>query len=220
SYFEAGAASGGLGAMRAGPSIASDPNFRKANLKSALLLEFQQPLGIAVQQLLLVLRAQWQGLRPFGARRVVDKRIVDREENAVDPHFHHAAQEGGIGEEAARRNEEVLAECIPKALAAFAVSRQAHVDAPEIKRQALAEVAENDFQTGIGVEHAAQHQANALRCGLDREAPGGAQQRGILRYIVFVIGLDYRRMGDRGMHVERHVERLRALENRPELLVV
>jgi hypothetical protein len=39
----------------------------------------------------------------------------------------------------------VLAEDVAEALAALAVPRQAHGDAPEVKRQALAEVAEDDL---------------------------------------------------------------------------
>jgi len=52
----------------------------------------QQALSVPVQQLLLVFGAKRQGFRPFGSRRIIDERIVDREQDAVDPHLHHAAQ--------------------------------------------------------------------------------------------------------------------------------
>jgi hypothetical protein len=81
-------------------------------------------------------------------------------------------------------------------------------------------VAEDDLETRIGVEDAAQHETQALGRGFDGEAPGGAQQRGILLHILLVVSLDDGGVGQCGMHVERHVERLRPLEDRPEPFVV
>src|SRR5713226_3828598 len=82
--------------------------FRAASNPAGLHL--QQPLHVAVQQLLLVLAAQRQGFQPFRAGLVVDKRVVDREQDTVDPHLHHAAQQRRVGEEAAGRDPEMFAE--------------------------------------------------------------------------------------------------------------
>src|SRR6516164_3608358 len=51
----------------------------------------QQPLGVAGEDLGLVLVAQRHRFHPLGARRVRHERPVDREQDAVDAHFHHAA---------------------------------------------------------------------------------------------------------------------------------
>ena len=70
------------------------------------------------------------------------------------------------------------------------------------------------------LEHAGEHEADRERRGLDREAPGGAQQHGEVLGVLLVIGVDHRRMRHRGMQVDRHVERLGAREDRPVALVV
>jgi len=62
----------------------------------------QQPLGVAGQDLGLVLVAQRHRFHPLRARRVRHERPVDREQDALDAHFHHAAKERRIGKVAAR----------------------------------------------------------------------------------------------------------------------
>ncbi len=76
------------------------------------------------------------------------------------------------------------------------------------------------FEPGIGVEHARQHKADALRRGLDRKPPGGAQYARMLLGVALVIGLDHRLLRQRRVDVDRHVQRLRPLVDRPEPLVV
>src|SRR5207344_2475031 len=70
------------------------------------------------------------------------------------------------------------------------------------------------------VEHSAEYETKALGRSLDGEAPSGAQQRGITLHVILVISLNDGGMGYRGMHVERHIERLRSFKNRPKPLVV
>src|ERR1700726_2560625 len=55
--------------------------------------ELKQAAGVAVQQFLCVFGAERQRLQPFGAGRVFGERVIDREQDAVDAHFHHAAPE-------------------------------------------------------------------------------------------------------------------------------
>ena len=86
-----------------------------------------------------------------------------------------AVQQRRVGEEAARRHPEMLAKGVAEPGRRDAVAREAHVDAPQQERQPLAEMAEDDLEPRIRVEHAAQDQPDALRRGLDREPPGGAQ---------------------------------------------
>ena len=73
---------------------------------------------------------------------------------------------------------------------------------------------------GIGVEHARQHHADRERRGLHGEAPAGRGDAGMLRHVVLEVKLDHGRVRHAGMEIERHVERLGALEDRPEALVV
>src|SRR5712672_3218610 len=180
----------------------------------------QQALDVAAEDLGLVLVAQRDAVHPIGAGLVLDKRVVDREQDAVDPHLHHAAEQRRVGEEAAGGDPEMLAERVAEPVRPGPVAHQGHVDAPQQEGQALTEMAEDDLEPGIGVEHAAQHQPDALRRGLHREAPGGAQDVRVLLDIILVVDIDDRRMWHRRVHVERHVERLGALEDRPEPLVV
>src|SRR6516165_1533701 len=79
---------------------------------------------------------------------------------------------------------------------------------------------DDDFETRIGVKHAAQHEANALRRGLDGKAPAGAQDPWVFLDVILVVSVDDRRMRDCQMHVERYVERLSPLKDRPKPLVV
>ena len=49
-------------------------------------------------------------------------------------------------------------------------------------------MAEDDLEPGMGVEHARQHQADALRRGLDIKAPAGTQQARMRVDVALVIG--------------------------------
>ena len=79
---------------------------------------------------------------------------------------------------------------------------------------------DDDFEARIGVEDAAQHEANTLRRGLDSKAPAGAQDPWVFLDVILVVSVDDRRMRDCQMHVERYVERLSPLKDRPKPLVV
>src|SRR5262245_11638545 len=113
-----------------------------------------------------------------------------------------------------------MAEIIDERMVQVAGARERHVDAPQQERQAFAEMAENDLQFGIGVEYPAEHHAHALRCRLDGVAPSPAEERWKLVAVLFVIRVDHRLRWTRWVHVDRHVEVLRALEQRPEGLLV
>src|SRR3954470_22131588 len=79
---------------------------------------------------------------------------------------------------------------------------------------------ENELEARIGVEQTAEHQPHRLGAGLEREAPGGANERGMRPGVVAVIGLDYGGVRVGGMDIQRHVERGGPLENRPVAPVV
>src|SRR5262249_24642212 len=66
-------------------------------------LHFEKPLGVAAQDLDLVLIAQRHGLHPLHRRLVGDEGPVDRKQDTVDAHLHHTAQQRRIGEVAACR---------------------------------------------------------------------------------------------------------------------
>src|SRR5207248_9035186 len=112
---------------------------------------------------------------PFNTGLVFDKRIVDREQDTVDAHLHHAAQQRRVGEKPARRDPEMLAERVAEPVRSGPVTHQRHVDAPEQEGKTLAEMTEDNLEPRISVEHAAQYETDALGRGLHRETPGGAQ---------------------------------------------
>ena len=72
----------------------------------------------------------------------------------------------------------------------------------------------------MGIEYTAQHEAQALCRGLDRETPGGTQDTGMRLRVILVIGFDDRRVRQRGMDIDRHVELGGPFPDRPEPLVV
>jgi len=114
----------------------------------------------------------------------------------------------------------VLTEFFPKRTGGIAWPRQCLVDPPEQERQPLAKVPEDHLEFGIGLKQTAEHHAHALRRGFHREPERRPDQFGILRQIVLVVDLDNGRMRERGVQIDRHVERGRALEDRPEPLVI
>ena len=94
------------------------------------------------------------------------------------------------------------------------------IDAPHQERQRLPEMAENDLEPGIGLEHPAEHEPDRLRRRFDRVAPGGAHDHRKILGIILVVSIHHRGQRNRWMQVDRNVERLRALEDRPEPFVV
>src|SRR5438034_8882352 len=77
-------------------------------------------------------------------------------------------------------------------------------------------MAEDDSQPRIGIEHARKDDAQEMAAGVHREAPAGARQL----LVALEVGLDGVRVRQRRMEVDRHAERLRALEDRPVLALV
>src|SRR6516162_2063139 len=136
-------------------------------------LHFEKPLGIAAQDLGLVLVAQRHVPYPLHRRLVSDERPINREQDAVDAHLHHAAQQRRIGEVAAGGDVEVAAEGLAEAHRLRAWTGERVIDAPHQERQRLPEMAENDLESGIGLEHPAEHEPERLRRRFDRVAPGG-----------------------------------------------
>ena len=63
-----------------------------------------------------------------------------------------AVQQRRVGEEAARRHPEMLAERVAEPSLRAAVAREAHVDAPQQERQPLAEMADDEFEPRMRVE--------------------------------------------------------------------
>src|SRR5512141_2984114 len=73
-------------------------------------LHLQQAFHVAAEDLCLVLRAERDALSPVGAGLILDERVIDREEDAVNADLLDAAQERRVGEEAAGGDPEMLAE--------------------------------------------------------------------------------------------------------------
>src|SRR6516162_4464704 len=136
-------------------------------------LHFEKPLGVAAQDLDLVLVAQRHSLHPLHRRLVGDERPINGEQDTVDAHFHHAAQQRRIGEVAAGRDVEVTTEGLAETYRPGAWTGERVIDAPHQERQRLPEMAENDLEPGIGLEHPAEHEPDRLRRRFDRVAPGG-----------------------------------------------
>src|SRR5262245_50086988 len=183
-------------------------------------LHFEKPLGVAAQDLGLVLIAQRHALHPLHRRLVGDERPINREQDAVDANLHDAAQQRRIGEVAAGRDVEVAAEGLAEAYRRRARAGERVIDAPHQERQRLPEMAEDDLEPGIGLEHPAEHKPDRLRRRFDRVAPGGAHDHRKILGVILVVSIHHRWQRNRWMQVDRNVERLRALEDRPEPLVV
>ena len=115
-------------------------------------LHFEKPLGVAAQDLDLVLVAQRHSLHPMHRRLVGDERPINGEQDTVDAHFHHAAQQRRIGEVAAGRDVEGAAEGLAEAYRLRARAGERVNDAPHQERQRLPEMAENNLEPRIGVE--------------------------------------------------------------------
>ena len=99
------------------------------------VLKPQQPLGIAAQDLCLVLGGQRNGWNPVCGGLVHDEGIVHREKNPVNAHFHDAAQQCRVRKVTAGRDPEMLAEVVSegKRSIAVAMTRQCLVDSPKGK---------------------------------------------------------------------------------------
>src|SRR5260221_2774434 len=85
--------------------------------------DFQQALGVAAQDLGAVLGSERHMLHPSHAGWIGHEGIVDREQDAIGAHLHHAAKQRGRREVAAGGDPEMLAEGVAKAAwtaAAFA----------------------------------------------------------------------------------------------------
>src|SRR6185312_13060480 len=94
-------------------------------------LQLQQALGVAAQYLRLVFVRQRRTAHPVDRRAAVrHEGPVDREQDVVDAHFHDAAQERRIGEEAACCQVEVLREDIAEAQRLLARALERGIDAP------------------------------------------------------------------------------------------
>src|SRR6516225_11866006 len=105
-----------------------------------------------------------------------------------------------------RRDVEVGAEIVDHGLARGVFVRSLHpvvpvVDAPEIERQPLAQVTENDLQPRQLIEQAAADQAQRMQSGFGGKAPGRTKQPGMP--VVKRRGPGH---GRAGMEVERNVE--------------
>src|SRR5262249_2872084 len=72
---------------------AGESRRKSASGDRATGLHFEQPLGVAAQDLGLVLIAQRHGLHPLHRRLVGHERPIDRKQDTVDAHLHHAAQQ-------------------------------------------------------------------------------------------------------------------------------
>src|SRR5579871_200382 len=92
-------------------------NSRQAHVAEPRLwaiTELEQPGGVAVEDLSLVVGAEPELLHPADAGHVLDKRVIDREEDPIDAHLHHGAGERRGREVAAGGEPEVAAEELAK----------------------------------------------------------------------------------------------------------
>ena len=120
---------------------------------------------------------------------------------------------------AARRQVEMFAERVGKRRLAADMFENP-VAAPQRERNGLTEVAQNDFQPRIGVEYAADNEANGLDGGFGGKTPCHRQKREIATAIIGIVGLRDGSVRNARVEIERHVERLRPLKDAPEALVV
>src|SRR5712691_3426615 len=74
----------------------------------------------------------------------------------------------------------------------------------------------NDLHPRVGVEHPGEDDAQEMAARIHRETPARAREL----LVPLEVGLERVRVRERGMEVERHAERLGALENHPVFLLV
>ena len=119
-------------------------------------LETQEFFCVGVEQLRFVFGAEGDVGNPVGGWLIGHEGIVHGEHDAVDAHFHDAADEGGVGEVATGGDPEVLAEVVAEGEGRIAVSPAGEglVDAPEGEGQGLAQMAQYNLEVGVGVEYA------------------------------------------------------------------
>jgi len=185
-------------------------------------LQPEQLLRIAVRDALLV-RGTDRDLLQEGAglhHRAVG--VVDREHDALGADFEQQAEERRREIEAAEGVVHVLPQVIAERALQLGQRRlKIAVEPRQHEGQAFAQMADHDLQFRIAVEHAAQDQAKNVNGGLDVPAPArGREHPAHFRREAGILRLDHRLRRPRRVHVDRHVERLGALEDRPEEFVV
>ena len=141
--------------------------------------------------------------------------MVDREHNGILAKRLERAVEWFVRERSGRRDGDVTAEKLGRLdRHALGEGLRPLVEAPEKKGQCLTHVAEQQLCLGEAVEHAAEDDAQGMRCRLSRPAPRRTVQfraSGIGRW-------HHGRIGR--MEIDRRVERFGSLPKRAEPVIV
>src|SRR5262249_43347695 len=120
-------------------------------------------------------------IEPVGGVAKVLEWIVDGEHDALRPDLGYGVDQRGRAEVARSREIKIRSEISRNRLARRVFVRGLHpivaiVDAPEIVRQAFAEMAEDDLQSRMFVEQSAADQAQCMHRGFRREGPRRSEQ--------------------------------------------
>ena len=123
-------------------------------------------------------------VEPVGGVAEILERIIDREHDPVGADLRDRVEQRGRAEVAGGGDVEIGAEIVRHALASPHICAGLHpvvavVDAPEVIRQPLAEMSENDLQPRALVEQTAADQPQGMHGGLGSEAPVRPEQPGV-----------------------------------------
>src|SRR5262245_33167188 len=140
------------------------PRVARPLLLRSRTLQLEQLERIGASDLAAVGLADLRVVEPAGGVAEILERVIDREHHAIDADLSHRIDQRGRAEMARGREMEIVAEIMRHPLLRRVFVRGLHpgvpaVDAPQIERQALAEMAENDLQVRTFVEQAAADQA-------------------------------------------------------------
>lgn len=139
-----------------------------SEIQFTVLLQLEKLLSVILANLRPVALTHFSTIEPATSIVKCFERTVDTEEYAVNAHFRQTEIQRVRLEVAGRGDVDVLVEVLSDCLLAVKTEwllaiLKPMVDAPHVKRNVLAQVAENDLQLGVTVEHSIGHHTEYVK---------------------------------------------------------
>src|SRR5579862_4144275 len=177
--------------------------------------ETEQLISCAVRHFLAYASREIEPVEPLGRLTGVLERIVDREQEPIVAKHRASELELIVEEVTTGRVPDVLGQVLTDRLGKAGQLIELSVEPVQVKGEALADVADNDFQPGRPVEHAADDQPGYVHGRFEVPAESGAGEHlanpRAKRAGVVDVGNAFRRR--RWMEIDRHIEARGRLEN-------
>src|SRR5262249_35788290 len=209
-------------ASRYKPKRYKPKRYKPKSVTDPRALQAQECLCVAVRDPFAVTLADRKLLQecPRLSHRSVG--VINREHDPRDADLEQQVEERCCEIEAAESIVHVLTQIGAKGTRELRhLLRQVLVESRQHERNAFAQVANNDLQFRIAIEHASEHHANEVDAGFDVPAPACARKHR---------GYGWRKPTERSlddclrrhgwMQIDRDAERFGALQNRREELVI